>query len=293
MFATLLGPLPWPDAAAPGDLDGAVDAAVRLQVEAGLAVATDGGLGGPDPVGAWRRTSALCGADAVAKAVVPGPWSLAGLDALQVVGPILETIAALAAAGCQIVEIAEPRAAGVGADPAARRAYREAHDRLVAAAAAVAPGVHLSLSVAGTAGPALAAGVEAVLDAPYASLGVDLIAAPDDWGLVVAAPASRGIVAGVIGTSPEADEGPEVPVWGAGYAASTNGRGPDRVGLAIGHGLEVLPWPVAARKVRALGAAARIAAMPAGEAKARTLDPRAVSSRSAAAGRYVPRGRRG
>lgn len=294
MFATLLGGLPWPEhLAARGDLDAAVAAAVAAQVDAGLAVVTDGGLTADDPVAGWRRAVTAAGGAAIAKAVLVGPWTRAGLDAADAVGDVIAAIVALWAEGCALVEVAEPAAARVGADPASRRAFRQAHVRLVADATEAAPGVHLSLSVAGSDRPAVAAGAATILAAGYASLAVDLIAAPDDWALVVAAPAGMGIVAGVLGCGAGADEGPELPLWGAAYAAATNARGADRVGIAIGHGLERLAWDVAARKLRALGAAARVASMPPGEAKARRLDPRAVSAKSAAAGRYAPPSRGG
>ncbi len=76
-------------------------------------------------------------------------------------------------------------------------------------------------------------------------------------------------------------------MWAAGYAASTGGRGPNRVGLATAGSLAALPWDVAARKMERLGHAARLAALPVDERKA-AIDPRAVDIRSAALGRYDP-----
>jgi hypothetical protein len=87
------------------------------------------------------------------------------------------------------------------------------------------------------------------------------------------------------------DESPELLLYAAGYAASTWGRGPARVGLATSGSLAGLPWDVAVRKLTRLGAGARLAAAPAAERRA-GLDPRAVDIRSAALGTRTPRPRR-
>ena len=157
--------------------------------------------------------------------------------------------------------------------------FREAHARLTDGLT----GTHLSLAITG--GNADAAGIETLLAAPYASLAVDLIAGPDNWRLVVAAtPGDRGIVCGALGTRAGTDDGPELLLWAAAYAASTGGRGLERVGIATASSLAALPWAVAVRKMERLGEAARLAGQP-GEERARHLDPRAVSIRSAALGR--------
>ena len=104
---------------------------------------------------------------------------------------------------------------------------------------------------------------------------------------MAAAPQERGIVAGGLGTRAGSDDRVEVLLWAAAYAASTAGRGPDRVGLATAGSLAALSWPAAERKVRLLGEAVRLAALPPEERK-RRIDPRAVDIRSAALGRYDP-----
>jgi hypothetical protein len=142
--------------------------------------------------------------------------------------------------------------------------------------------IHLSLALTG--GNADTAGAATFFDLPYASYAVDLIAGPDNWRLVTSAPPDRGIVCGAMAPA-AADEGPEILVWAAQYAASS--RGLDRVGLANAPGLEKLPWEIALRRLAQLADAARIAALP-GEELAHSLDPRAVNSRSAALGRVVP-----
>ena len=151
-------------------------------------------------------------------------------------------------------------------------------------------GSHLSLAVTG--GNADGAGIETLLAAPYSSLAVDLIAGPDNWRLVAVTPGDLGIVCGALPASEGSYDGPELLLWAAAYAASTGGRGPSRVGLATASSLAGLSWEGAVAKVERLGAAARLAELPADEA-ARSLDPRAVSSRDAALGGVGPPPARG
>ncbi|HEX5591372.1 MAG TPA: hypothetical protein VFX65_13860 [Candidatus Limnocylindrales bacterium] len=195
-------------------------------------------------------------------------------------------VLALADAGCRLVEIEERDAHEIGTDEAERALFREAHLALTDGIA----GIHLSLAIVG--GNADTAGAETILAGPYASLAVDLIDGPDNWRLVRAVPGERGIVVGAMSARDASVDGPELLLWAAGYAASSNGRGRDRVGLATSGSLGSLSWEIAERKIRRLGEAARLATMPAAEA-APHLDPRAIDIRSAAAGRYVPRTRRG
>jgi methionine synthase II (cobalamin-independent) len=190
-------------------------------------------------------------------------------------------VLALAEAGCPFIEIEESDAHLIGADETERRLFREAHLALTDGIA----GVHLSLAVIG--GSAEAAGIETILAAPYPSLAVDVIDGPDNWRLVRDVPGDRGVVVGALSTHHPSDDGPELLLWAAAYAASSNGRGQDRVGLATAGSLAGLPWEIAERKLRRLGEAVRLASMPAAEAATR-LDPRARDIRSAATGRHVP-----
>jgi hypothetical protein len=287
MFATLLGGLPRPPLPADASIDALVEAAVRAQESAGLDPVTDGGLhGGGSPVEAWRSTKRLT--DRAVKHVVDGPYTfgrshgdsagertaatLARADALNIV------LRELAEAGCPLIEIQEPGATAIGADELERALFREAHLRLLAEV----EGSHLSLALTG--GNADGAGVESILAAPYSSLAVDLIAGPDNWRLVAGTPGDLGIVCGALPVAAGTDDGPEPLLWAAAYAASTGGRGPLRVGLATASSLERLSWEDSVRKMERLGAAARLADLPAAEV-AGILDPRAVSSRSAALGR--------
>jgi methionine synthase II (cobalamin-independent) len=290
MFATLLGSLPRPPLGADAPRRALVEAAVRAQETAGIEPVTDGGLpGASDPVAAWQVTASLT--ERAVKQVLRGPYSLAwpteANASLREAATLAHAVAsnsilrALAAAGCPLIEIHEPSATAIGTDATERALFREAHLRLLDGL----DGTHCSLVITG--GSADAAGADTILAAPYASLAVDLIAGPDNWRLVADAPGEIGIVCGALSPAADGDDGPEVLLWAAAYAASTGARGPDRVGLATASSLAGLPWPDAIRKIERLGAAARLAEVPASEAVS-SLDPRAVSSRAAALG-YVGR----
>jgi methionine synthase II (cobalamin-independent) len=313
MFATLLGALPTPP---PGAGD-PLDMVLRAQEEAGLEPITDGRLACPDlsdlaprlagiergPTGELRVTglprrsrplavdewrTAASRTDRAVKQALPGPYTLlkridigehdpnAVLMALA--EALRDEVQDLAAAGCPLVEIEETEAHRIGEDPIERERFRTAHVRIADGSI----DTHLSLSIVG--GSAAKAGVETILAAAYASLAVDLIAGPDNWYLVVKTPGDRGIVAGVIEPREGSDDRPELPVWAAHYAASTGGRGLARVGLGSAGGLSRLSWSVAAKKLRSLGEAARIAGLPADQQVA-ALDPRALDIRTAAMGR--------
>jgi hypothetical protein len=82
-------------------------------------------------------------------------------------------------------------------------------------------------------------------------------------------------VAGALDPRDEGDETKELLVWAAGYAASTGGRGLERVGLANAPSLAALPWDVALRKLRRIVESTRITGAASGEMAA-LLDPRAV-----------------
>jgi hypothetical protein len=294
VFATLLGPLPRPPLADDATPEAILDAVVAAQVEAGLEPVTDGGwppMAG-DPLGSWQATSART--DRAVKAVIPGPYT-GGIPAGGSVGALRDLIRALAAAGCPMVEVAEPAAVAIGTADAERARFRDLHDRLLDGLtgedADGSPGIHLSLAITG--GSADAAGAETIVGPRYASLAVDLIGGPDNWRLVTATPGDRGIVCGALSASAGSDDGPELLLWAAAYAAASGRRGNDRVGLATAASLAALPWPAAIAKLGRLAEAVRLAGLPQDERLA-AFDPRAVDSRSAALGRYEPsRARRG
>ncbi|HEV2006239.1 MAG TPA: hypothetical protein VGQ85_06445, partial [Candidatus Limnocylindrales bacterium] len=240
MFATLLGGLPMP--LGPGattlDLEAAVEAAIRAQEAAGLEPVTDGRLRTPNlldlggvlvanagrpptstPVtqASWRAAAALT--DRAVKQALPGPYTLGrrgaaprpGAATLAYAEALRREVDALAAAGCPLVEIEELDAHLIGDDEAERRLFRDAHKRITDGV----QGTHLSLSIVG--GSAHAAGSATILGAPYHSLAVDLIAGPDNWYLVSAAPIDRGIVVGALAAADSPAEGPELLIWAANY----------------------------------------------------------------------------
>jgi methionine synthase II (cobalamin-independent) len=286
MFATLLGALPRPPLSRHASIDTLVETALRAQEAAGLDPVTDGGFRDhDDPVAAWRATSAMT--DRSVKQALVGPCSRARQDdrpgaVMAIAARLNAVLRELSAAGCPLIEIPEPDAVRIGDDPDRRRLFEEAQVRLLDGVT----GTHVSLAITG--GSADRAGIGTVLAAPYASLAVDLVAGPDNWYLVVATPGDRGIICGALPAATDPADGPETLLWAAGYAASTRGRGAARVGLATASSLAHLPWAVAVDKMTLLGEALRIARLPSDE-RLKALDPRAVSSRSAALGRVEPR----
>jgi hypothetical protein len=317
VFATLLGALPRPASESEDGPRDHVVAAVRAQEAAGLEPITDGRLGDPgfdrlaglllrpdgvdDAITAvldgWRIAAGAT--ERATKQALPGPLSVglwAGGTAREREGrsfadaeALAAIVEALATAGCPLVEIEEVDIGRIEADPE-RKLFREAHRRLTATGHGSE--IHRSLSIVGGSVPLAA--IDDVLDAPYASVAVDLISGPDNWYVVRRAPPERGVIAGVLSAG-EVDEAKEVMHWGAHYAASSGGRGRDRVGLGSTGSWANLTWAAALRKLNRLGEVARLAAMPPGEELAQSLDPRAVSSRRAAVGhgpRPGPRKRR-
>lgn len=292
MFATLLGGLPNPHL--DDDLGRSVEAAIRAQESAGLEPITDGRLREPghDPVVAWLFAAALT--IRAVKQALPGPYSAGWMETgapaaarrdatLEAADAARRTVEALVAAGCPMIEIEETEAHRIGEDDGERALFREAHARLTDGIA----GTHLSLSIVGKA--ADAAGIETILSAPYASLAVNLIDGPDNWNLVTRTGGEHGIMVGVLGAGEKLDEPKEVLLWAAHYAASTRGRGIARVGLGSAGDWTSLSWAAAVRKMDALGAAARLAALPPGEELLESVDPRSVSARRAALGSMASR----
>jgi methionine synthase II (cobalamin-independent) len=279
MFATLLGDLPSPPLLDDASPEARLEAVLAAQIEQGLDPLTIAGHPtAADPVEAWRVAAAMT-PGRIIKGVVTGPMS-----SERPAAEVRTTIAALADAGCRWIEVHEPAATSID-DDAGRARFGDVH----AAMTDGLDGVHLSLVILG--GDASALGVEPILAGRYASLAVDLIRGPDNWRLVVAWPGDRGVVAGALSPRAGSDDGPELLLWAVGYAASTSGRGPTRVGLATAGSLAELPWDVAVRKLERLGRAGQLAQAPVEERRS-SIDPRAVDKRSAALGRYDPPSRR-
>ena len=310
MFSTLLGMLPadpfgpvgsGDDGATASD-DGAAASDDRLDpvaalTAAGLDLVSDGSPpAGPDQpsetiVARWRASAAA--SSVPVKAVLLGPYSstrAAGGTPAEIAERVRSTIAALAAAGCPFVEIAEPDALAIATDPAEATTFADAHRRVVDGAGTI----HASLALTGGnldgMPPAL------LFDLGYASFAFDLIAGPDNWRLIAQAPTDRGIICGALELAAGADEAREVLVWAAHYAASTKGRGLARVGLAnapAAPGTAQLTRAEALRKLAIVAEASRIAGVESAEEMVGMLDPRAVGPRSAAFGRFAPARRRG
>ena len=290
MFSTVLGPLPElpGDAGASGHNAGGTSFGDRLaDLESiGLELVPSGPL--PAPVAAAPDATVagwLAAASATerpVKQVLAGPYS-AGRDGpptrpAAAAAALRETIVALAAAGCPFVEIDEPDALAITAVTAERRRFIDAHRKLVDGLS----DIHVSLALGG--GNLDGAGAATFFDLSYASYAFDLIAGPDNWRLVVAAPSDRGIVCGALNPKPGGDETRELLVWAAHYAASTGGRGLDRVGLANAPGLAALPWEVAVRKLRVVAEATRIAGVDSPTEMASLLDRRAIGRRRRSGG---------
>ena len=289
MFATLIGA--YPAASEPQQADEAVRTVVEELAEAGLEPISDGRgaerAASPDDVerivAAWRLATSFT--DRAVKQALVGPYSLArGADSAPIAESIRATIQALAAAGCQMIEIEEPAAVEVGDDAGERRRFGDA---LRTATAGIGDRVHLSLVLSG--GNADAIGAATIYDLPFSSYAFDLIAGPENWRLIADAPGDRGVVCGALDPSADVVDRPEVLIWAAHYAASLKGRGLVRVGLANASSLAGLPRERARAKVQILVSAAALAATASPDELAAALDPRAVDSRSAALGRYTPR----
>ena len=292
MFATLLGGLPRPPMPDDARTDALVAAAVGAQEAAGLEPLIDGGLWGNDELGTvverWHATAALT--DGAVKAVVLGPWSATralaqGADpdpleqdlatATDATNAVLRD---LAAAGCSLVEVHEPAVTSLASDALTRRRFVEAQQRVLDGV----DGLHAALAIIG--GSAENAGIDTLLGAPYSSLALDLVRGPDNWRIAAAAPQTIGIVCGALTADAGGDEAVEILLYALNYAASTAGRGPDRVGVATAGSLADVPWDVAERRMRRLGEAVRLAVASPDE-RAAAIDPRAISIRSAALGR--------
>ncbi|MEA2538277.1 MAG: hypothetical protein QOF11_2511 [Chloroflexota bacterium] len=321
MFATLAGGYPGTDPGRRADrsLNALVREILAEQVDAGLTLLTDGSLRWPDPIeaigrallgsdpGAPRRDRPLTveawtfAADAAAgvpvKQGLPGPYSLGRRFAqreaaradltLTLAEALAGELVDLAGAGCPYIQVDEDGAATIGTDPVERALFRDAQARLLAGLARPGARPHLSLAIGG--GNADAAGPETVFSVPYDSHFFDLIAGPDNWRLVTAAPAERGIVLGVADArSAEPDER-ELIVWAVAYAAASQGRGEVRIGIAPSGSLAGLPRAAARAKIERLGEVVRLIERRAEEPIAASLDPRAVHARSAALGRWRPR----
>jgi methionine synthase II (cobalamin-independent) len=305
-------------------LDGLVRGAIALQEEAGLEPIADGGLrhesrtiwllGGMDGVNVrpdgraqlgalptWRDPitvgdwafAAACTGRAVKGSIV-GPYTLArsvepgghGREAvtLALAEALGAELRALAAAGCPLTQVDEDAATTIGDSRAERRLFVEAQRRLLQGLGD-AGDAHVCLAIRG--GNADDAGAATILEAPYRSYLFDLCAGPDNWRLVVEVPGDRGVIVGAADARTARVDDLEVLAFAIGYAASTRGRGHDRVGVATSGDMAGIGHDAAMAKIRRLGEVAAAYAGPPGSL-ARAMDPRAIDIRSAALGRHEP-----
>lgn len=226
------------------------------------------------------------------KACLVGPYTLARLSDPGALGresltmalaeALGQEVGELVQAGAPLVQVDENALSLIGPeDGAERKLASEALTRLTSALEGL-DGSHLCLAV--TMGSAEHAGPALFFDQPFHSYLFDLIKGPDNWRIISHAPGDRGIVCGVADARNTARDDEPVMIWAGRYAASLNGRGRDRVGLAPSTGLEYLPRDRANAKIQALGEAARKAGLGR-DALGSEIDPRAVDARSAALGR--------
>lgn len=292
MFAMLHGAWPGPRGAV-DDERASLERAIRAQVRAGLDVITvpvTAPIATPfasagDAVSAamvvetWLAAAEITRAVAGSVDVVPaiaavitGPFTLAartatGAGSVRLASELHDAVVALGAAGCPMLVVDEPAAVSIGADADARQAFRESQVAMLGDT----PPLHAMLAVTG--GSAWEAGAETILDAPFASYLLDLINGPDNWYLARAIPGDRGIVCAALRAPSRADQAPAL-VWAANYAASINGRGLARVGLANASPLGALDEAEAVDALEALARAAHLAGLPPDAAIGAGLDRR-------------------
>ena len=267
MFATLLGALPRPPLPPDATPTEVLDAVLELQAIHGLEPLTAAGWG------TWSEAAART--PHLLKGTLSGP--VGGDRPVEAVRLQLDR---LIDAGCAWIEIHEPLD-GMARGEATSSRFADAHAALTSGIS----GVHLSLALTGASADWL--GVDALLAGTYASYAFDLRDGPDSWRVITELPGDRGVIAGALTTTVDGDDSPELLLYAVGYAASTGGRGADRVGLSSAGSLGHLDWAEAERKVARLGEVALLAAASLDERRA-AIDPRAVDIRSAALGRYDP-----
>ena len=182
---------------------------------------------------------------------------------------------ALAAAGCPMVEVDEPMALQIGDDAAGWRTFRAAHDRLSTGLDGE-PAVHLSLGLWG--GEIDPSGHATLIELPYRSYLVDVLAGPSAWRFIDSLPTTRGVIVGAADATTAMLDETEVLIWAMAWAAQ-GGRGADRVGIAPNGPLFSIGRHFAHRKCQRMGEAVRIASMGPLQEVAEALDEDPLRSR--------------
>jgi 5-methyltetrahydropteroyltriglutamate--homocysteine methyltransferase len=240
-------PVPWP---------GSQDAVTQPLVVGRLR------LRGPMSIDGWRFASSCTSLPV--KQRIPGPYTVGRLAATnqrtrssvtrELAASVAAEIAALTAAGCPMVEVEEVLDGAFGEAPGEQDLFGEVHARMTDDLGRDRP--HLSLALQGAV-PRQAGSFLFAL--PYHSYVLDLVSAPDNWHLVAAAPADRGIVCGIADAASPALDAAETIIWAA--ALASQGRSADRVGVAPNGSMAGLRREHARRKIEVLGEAVRVASM--------------------------------
>jgi methionine synthase II (cobalamin-independent) len=287
MFATLAGGYPRPDLPPDATADDLVRAVIADLEDAGVQILSDADLRHPDPIAllvgrlegleagqsgggpralheprwdgpilvdGWLATKAMTelpvkqaivGPYTLARAIDPGPLTRERLT-MSLADALAHEIRALVAAGAPMVEIEEPDATAIGGSLSEGQLFKAAHRRLTQGAREA----HLTLAIRGG---SIANLPQAVLfDAPYRSYAIDVVTHPENWQLVIAGQAERGMILGIADARNDGADDPEHLAWAAAYAASIFGRGPERVGLAPSGSLAGLTREQARRKLELL-----------------------------------------
>lgn len=224
--------------------------------------------------------------DLTVKQTLVGPYTLAALAepnqgrgrtrlALEFGEALNAEVRALAAAGCPMMEIDEPMALRIGDDAREWATFRGTHDRLTAAIGD-RPGVHLSLGLWG--GQIHPSGHATLIDLPYRSYLVDVLAGPPAWRFIASVPPERGIIAGAADVQTQTLDETEVLVWAMAWAARGD-RGSNRVGLAPNGTLAFVGRHFAHRKAQRCGEAIHIASMGPLQDVAEALDGKPLVSK--------------
>lgn len=219
---------------------------------------------GPITVAGWEFAADVSD-ELLVKQTLLGPYTIAALAlpagrqraglALALGEALNRELLALQDAGCAMIEIDEPLVAQIGDEAAEWAAFQAANTRLVAGIDQE-DGPHLSLATWG--GDIDPAGHAPLLDLPYRSYLVDVLAGPSAWRFIDAVPPERGVVVGSADTSTEHWDETEVHVWAMAWAERSV-RGSTRVGCSTNGSLTRIGRHFAHRKCYRLGEAVRVA----------------------------------
>jgi methionine synthase II (cobalamin-independent) len=215
----------------------------------------------------WRFANAET--DLFVKQTLIGPYTLAALAepaggrdrarlAVVLAEALNQELHALADANCPMIEIDEPLALRIGNDAREWRTFRGAHRQLTDGFGGLAAeGVaHLSLGLWG--GTIDRAGYTALIELPYLSYLVDVLAGPSAWRFINALPPERGVIVGAADVQTEQLPETEALVWAMAWA-SRGERGSKRVGVSPNGTLALVRRHFAHRKAQRCGESVTVA----------------------------------